>query len=105
MERKKSFEELLKIIYTAGYKEGYRAGLSKECKIEKDLYKDWSIMGVFIQNILRREGYPKPYEKLKDFTMNNEHLTKEQLHDFIKGLDIRESVKEELLKLTPGNVV
>ena len=102
---KKTFEEVLEAIYARGYKEGYRAGLSKEGKIEKDLYKDWRILGDVIQNVLRREGYPEPYEKLKELTRNHEYLTKERLHDFIKGLDIKEGVKEEMLKLTPGSVV
>lgn len=102
---KKTFEEVLEAIYARGYKEGYRAGLSKEGKIEKDLYKDWSWMAEPIQNILRREGYPKPYEKLKDLTRNHEYLSKEQMHDFIKGLDIKESVKKEMMAITPESYV
>ena len=95
--------------YTLLAIKGLQKGLSKVCpnkrEISKDLYKDGSVIGEAIQSILRREGYPKPYEKLKDLTRNHEYLSKEQMHDFIKGLDIKESVKEELLKLTPENVV
>ena len=95
--------------YTLLALKGLRKGLNKvqpnKAKIKEDLYKDWSVIGEAIQSILRREGYPGAYDKVKAFTRNNECLNQKQVHAFIKGLDIKESVKEELLKLTPGNVV
>ena len=56
-----------------------------------------------IQTILRREGYPKPYEALKALTRTNEGVTEESIHKFIETLQVSESVKEELRAITPHN--
>ena len=56
-----------------------------------------------IQTILRREGFPNPYEKLKDFTRKNDKVDKETIHKFIEQLDISRSVKDELKKISPKN--
>ena len=64
---------------------------------------NWSVLAEAVQTILRREGVPNPYELLKDLTRGKEQITREHLHAFIDGLDIREEVKEEMRKLTPGN--
>ena len=56
-----------------------------------------------LQTILRREGYPKPYEALKKLTRTNEKLTREHLEDFIDHLDVNPEVKEEMKKITPRN--
>ncbi|HZV69438.1 MAG TPA: adenylosuccinate lyase [Saprospiraceae bacterium] len=81
-------------------------GLSKisanETKTQSDLNDNWAVLAEAIQTILRREGVSNPYEQLKDLTRGKEKLTKENLHLFIQKLQVREEVKEELRKLTPG---
>ena len=72
-------------------------------KIEDDLENNWSVVAEAIQTILRREGYPKPYEVLKQLTRTNEKITKENIHNFIDKLEIANKVKEELKKISPGN--
>jgi adenylosuccinate lyase len=52
---------------------------------------------------LRREGYPKPYEALKDLTRKNTEITKTAIHDFIEQLNINDAVKNELKQITPQN--
>ena len=59
-----------------------------DSKIEDDLNKNWSVVAESIQTILRREGFPNPYEKLKDFTRKNDKVDKETIHKFIEHLDI-----------------
>ncbi len=82
-------------------------GLSKlllnEETIKNDLDNNWSIIAEAIQTILRREGYPKPYEVLKDLTRTHKKITKESIHDFIDKLGIGEEVKKELKKISPSN--
>jgi adenylosuccinate lyase len=56
-----------------------------------------------IQTILRREGYPKPYEALKALTRTNKEITKESISEFIGTLDVNEKIKEELRAITPQN--
>ena len=72
-------------------------------KIKDDLENNWSVVAEAIQTILRREGYPKPYEVLKQLTRTNEKITKENIHNFIDKLEIANKVKEELKKISPGN--
>ena len=72
-------------------------------KINKDLEKNWVVIAEAIQTILRKEGYPQPYEKLKELTRTNEKITKETIQKFIKSLDIKNEVKQQLLKITPFN--
>ena len=74
-----------------------------DSKIEDDLNKNWSVVAESIQTILRREGFPNPYEKLKDFTRKNDKVDKETIHKFIEQLDISRSVKDELKKISPKN--
>ena len=69
--------------------------------IEKDLDSNWEVIAEGIQTILRREGYPQPYEALKELTRTGSHTGRELLEDFIDGLDVPEPVKDELRALTP----
>ena len=69
--------------------------------IDRDLDANWAVVAEGIQTILRREGYPKPYEALKALTRRNEHITEQAIREFIASLDVAESVKEELSALTP----
>ncbi len=62
-------------------------------------------MAEAVQTILRREGYPKPYEALKDLTRTNSVITKDSMHTFINGLNVSTEVKTELLQITPQNFV
>ncbi|MEN9919641.1 MAG: adenylosuccinate lyase [Bacteroidota bacterium] len=74
--------------------------LNKEA-IEKDLENNWAVVAEGIQTILRREGYPKPYEALKELTRTNEAITAQSISNFIEKLKIDEEVKKELRKITP----
>lgn len=71
--------------------------------INNDLEKNWIVISEAIQTILRREGYPNPYEMLKDLTRNNKPINREQLHEFIDTLDISNKIKDELKKISPYN--
>ena len=82
-------------------------GLNKlvlnEPKFAEDLEKNWAVVAEAIQTILRREGYPNPYEALKDLTRTNTVINKEAIHNFIGTLKVSEEVKVELLKISPSN--
>ena len=72
-------------------------------KIRSDLENNWAVIAEAVQTILRREGYPKPYEALLDLTRTNEKITRESILDFIESLEITEAVKDELRGVTPFN--
>ncbi len=78
--------------------------LHKEA-IDKDLQHNYAVVAEAIQTILRREGYPNPYETLKELTRTGEEICPETIAQFIEGLDIREEVKKELLAITPFNYI
>lgn len=82
-------------------------GLSKlllnEAALHKDLENNWAVAAEAIQTILRREGYPKPYEALKELTRKNEKITQASLAEFIDTLNISDAVKTELKQITPHN--
>jgi adenylosuccinate lyase len=77
--------------------------LLNEEVISRDLEDNWAVVSEAIQTILRREFFPNPYEALKDFTRNNEKITKESIHNFIDNLDVDENVKKELKTISPQN--
>ena len=72
-----------------------------ESSILADLEANWAVVAEGIQTILRREGYPEPYEALKALTRTNKPITKETMAEFIHSLEVSPSVKEELLALSP----
>jgi adenylosuccinate lyase len=74
-----------------------------EKAIDQGLEDNWAVVAEAIQTILRREGYPKPYEALKDLTRTNSHINKTSLHAFIETLNVNAEVKIELKKITPQN--
>lgn len=76
--------------------------LNKEA-IDSDLSENWAVVAEAIQTILRREGYPKPYEALKELTRKNEKVTEESIKSFIKTLNVSDSIKEELRAISPFN--
>lgn len=79
--------------------------LLNEAKLDADLEANWAVVAEAIQNILRREGYPKPYEALKDLTRGKTAISKKDIQDFIKKLEVSAEVKSELQEITPQNYV
>ena len=77
--------------------------LLNESKFAEDLEKNWAVVAEAIQTILRREGYPNPYEALKGLTRTNLAIDKKAIHDFINTLNVSKEIKAELLKITPSN--
>ncbi len=77
--------------------------LINESKFAEDLEKNWAVVAEAIQTILRREGYPNPYEALKGLTRTNSSITQESFHQFISTLEVSDEIKAELLKITPSN--
>ena len=84
-----------------------RKGLGKVLLNKEALYQDlennWAVVAEALQTILRREGYPKPYEALKELTRTNTHITEKSIYDFIEGLAISDSLKEEMHRISPHN--
>jgi adenylosuccinate lyase len=77
--------------------------LLNEDRIRQDLEDNWAVVAEAIQTILRREGYPQPYEALKDLTRTHGVIDARAIADFIAGLDVADSVKAELSAITPLN--
>tara|TARA_R110002096_G_scaffold221429_1_gene410216 strand:+ start:5663 stop:7015 length:1353 start_codon:yes stop_codon:yes gene_type:complete len=77
--------------------------LINEAKIKQDLEENWAVVTEAIQTILRRENYPKPYEALKELSRTNQKIDEKAVQQFIKQLEVSESIKKELLAITPFN--
>jgi len=71
--------------------------------LEADLEGNWAVVAEAIQTILRREGYPNPYETLKELTRGNEHISAASIATFIENLNVSEEIKNELKAITPHN--
>ena len=84
-------------------------GLNKlvlnEDKLASELDQNWAVVAEAIQTILRREGYPNPYEALKDLTRTHGVINQEAIHAFIQTLQVSAEIKEELLAISPSNYV
>ena len=89
-----SFEATLK---------GLNKLLLNESKFHEDLEKNWAVVAEAIQTILRREGYPNPYEALKGLTRTNTTIDKNAIHGFIATLEVSDEIKAELMQITPSN--
>lgn len=89
------------MIAMSSLKKGFDKLLLNEDAVLSDLDAALPVVAEALQTILRREGYPNPYEALKDLTRTNEKLTVERLFDFIDGLQISEDVKAEMKKISP----
>lgn len=76
--------------------------INKEA-IEKDLERNWAVVAEAIQTVLRREGYPNPYETLKALTRTNSKITQESIAEFIDTLEISDTLKARLKEITPSN--
>ena len=85
--------------------ESLQKGLGKlelnRAAIDADLEENWAVVAEAIQTILRREGFPKPYEALRDLTRTNAKITQASLAEFIEGLPISAELKVELKAITP----
>ena len=82
---------------------GLRKLILNEEKLREDLENTWAVVAEAIQTILRREAYPNPYEALKALTRTNEKMTEETIHAFVQTLNVSDSVKAELMAITPYN--
>lgn len=82
---------------------GLRKLILNEEKLREDLESTWAVVAEAIQTILRREAYPHPYEALKALTRTNEKMTEETIHAFVQTLNVSDSVKAELMAITPYN--
>jgi len=91
------------IIATQSIIKGLNKLLLNETAIYRDLDNTWAVVAEGIQTILRREAYPAPYEALKALTRTNEGINEKSIRDFIETLNVSQSVKEELKRITPRN--
>jgi adenylosuccinate lyase len=91
------------LIAFASLEKGMSKLLLNEAAFEADLEKNWAVVAEAIQTVLRREGYPQPYEALKALTRTNEGITSQSIKVFIDELSIDDLLKEDLKKITPHN--
>jgi adenylosuccinate lyase len=91
------------LIALASMEKGLHKLEVNENAIENDLNDNWAVVAEAIQTILRREGFPKPYEALKGLTRTNSEISKESIQEFIHTLEISEEIKTELLQISPQN--
>ena len=91
------------IIAVQSTLKGLRKLILNEEAIRADLDNTWAVVAEAIQTILRREAYPHPYEALKALTRTNKKMTEETIHEFVRGLDVSDEVKAELMAITPSN--
>lgn len=91
------------IIAFKSLKKGLGKLILNDNVIERDLDNNWAVVSEGIQTILRREGYPHPYEALKELTRVNTKISKESIRQFVNNLNVSEAVKRELLAITPRN--
>ena len=84
-------------------------GISKlevnEVSVADDLDQNWAVLGEAIQTVMRRYDIPEPYEKLKALTRGNDQINQQALELFVESLDMPDSAKEQLKKLTPANYI
>jgi len=90
------------IAYTSLLKGLDKLVLNREV-IQNDLQKNWAVVTEAIQTILRREGYPEPYEALKSLTRTHSIIDRKTIFEFIDSLKVAQTVKDELKKITPEN--
>ena len=91
------------LIALASLQKGLGKIYVNEPAIHADLENNWAVVAEAIQTILRREGYPKPYETLKELTRTNDVINENSIHNFIETLNVSEDVKAELRQITPFN--
>lgn len=91
------------LIAFASLKKGLGKLILNESALQADLHRNWAVVAEAIQTILRREGYPNPYETLKALTRTGGVIDEDTIEKFIAGLDVSDSVKAELESITPWN--
>jgi adenylosuccinate lyase len=91
------------LIGFASTLKGLNKLLLNESKFAQDLENNWAVVAEAIQTILRREGYPNPYEALKGLTRTNTAITQTSIANFIETLEVSDSIKVELKAITPSN--
>ena len=89
------------MIAFASLKKGLGKLILNKGAIDADLHRNWAVVAEALQTILRREGYPNPYETLKALTRTGAAIDEKTISDFIDGLDVSESVKEEMRAVSP----
>jgi len=89
------------MIAFASLKKGLGKLILNRDAIDADLHRNWAVVAEALQTILRRENYPNPYETLKNLTRTGAAIDEKTIADFVEGLDVSESVKEELRSVTP----
>jgi len=82
---------------------GLKKLILNEAALKADLEQNWAVVAEAIQTILRREGYPKPYEALKELTRTNDAITEATIEAFVETLNVSDDVKTELKAITPWN--
>lgn len=82
---------------------GLRKLILNKSALQADLENNWAVVAEAIQTILRREGYPQPYEALKDLTRTNTHVTQATIATFVDGLHVSEEIKTEIKAISPSN--
>lgn len=91
------------LISLSSIEKGLSKLLLNEQVIEKDLLQNYAVVAEAIQTVLRREGYPQPYEQLKELTRGASQINQDAINRFIDSLSITEAIKTELKKITPQN--
>ncbi len=91
------------IIALTSILKGLNKLLLNEAKLHEDLDKNWIVVAEAIQTVLRREGYPNPYEELKALTRTNENIGEKEIHRFIDSLKVSDTIKKELKVISPFN--
>lgn len=91
------------VIALKSLQKGLGKLILNEEKLKNDLEANWSVVAEALQTILRREGYPKPYETLKELTRTNSKVTEQSIHEFIQTLNVSDAVKQEMMNITPHN--
>ena len=93
------------VLAVSSIEKGLGKLVLNENKLWDDLEANWAVVSEAIQTVLRREGYPKPYEALKKLTRGKQKITKATIHKFIDGLDVSAAAKKELKRFSPHNYV
>jgi adenylosuccinate lyase len=91
------------VIALRSLQKGLSKVLLNEAALHADLEANWAVVAEAIQTILRREGYPQPYEALKGLTRTNEAVTATTIAAFIDTLNVKDAVKDELKAISPFN--
>ena len=91
------------VLAVASLMKGLNKIILNEEALQRDLENNWAVVAEGIQTVLRRAGYPSPYEALKAFTRTNTHITAQAIASFIDTLDVAEPVKAELRAITPAS--